>query len=346
MLCKTQSSPKFAVRPAVPLFLLLNIAISLWAPRTNAQTQSADAMSGAIRGMVYLKADHQPATQVAVKVKSHEAGIFRSVLTDYAGQFELKDLPPSIYEIDVEEPGYEPAQTSAKLEGSSAEVQLYLDASNPTQSDRSKYTVSKRELSIPEKARGEYQKGLLSLAKQDMAASLNHFIKAVKAFPQYYEAFYHVGLVETTMGKLDEAGKAFQASTDLSGGRYAWAQFGSGYLLYVQGKTEEAVGIISHALEVDGGSPDGFFLLGLAQLRLNRLEEAEKSAREALLRNPNFARAYILLSDSYGRQHNYLAQLQGLEAYLKLEPNGPESEPARRARDAVMRLMAKAQVAN
>ena len=129
----------------------------MWAQRTNAQAQSADAMSGAIRGMVYLKAGHQPATQVAVKVKSHEAGIFRSVLTDYSGQFELKDLPPSTYEIDVEEAGYEPAQISAKLQGAKAEVELYLDSSNPSQSDRSKYTVSKRELCIPEKARGEYQ---------------------------------------------------------------------------------------------------------------------------------------------------------------------------------------------
>ena len=155
-----------------------------------------------------------------------------------------------------------------------------------------------------------------------------------------------MGLVETILGQLDDAGKAFQTSIDLSGGRYAWAQLGSGYLLYLQGKPEEAVGIISRALEVDGSAPDGFFLLGLAQLRLNRVEEAEKSARQALSRNPNYARAYILLSDSYGRQHNYLAQLQGLDAYLKLEPNGPESAPARRAREALMGLMAKIQVAN
>jgi tetratricopeptide (TPR) repeat protein len=79
----------------------------------------------------------------------------------------------------------------------------------------------------------------------------------------------------------------------------------------------------------------------MASLRLNRLDEAEKCAREALLRNPNLAQAYLVLSDAYGRQHEYLAQLQGLEAYLKLEPNGADSQSARRAHQLVQGILAK-----
>ena len=144
MLCKKPIFSKFAVPPTVLSFFLMNLVVSVWAPQAKGQAQATDSTQRTICGMVFLKADHQPATQVAVKVKSHEAGIFRSVLTDYAGRFQVKDLPPSNYEIVVEEPGYEPAQTKAKLEGTTAEVELYLAASNPAPVDRSKYTVSKR----------------------------------------------------------------------------------------------------------------------------------------------------------------------------------------------------------
>jgi tetratricopeptide (TPR) repeat protein len=84
----------------------------------------------------------------------------------------------------------------------------------------------------------------------------------------------------------------------------------------------------------------------MALLRLNKLDEAEKSAREALLRNPNFGRAYLLLADAYGRRHEYLAQLQELDAYLKLEPNGEESQDVKRARKSVLAMMAKNQPEN
>jgi len=119
------------------------------------------------------------------------------------------------------------------------------------------------------------------------------------------------------------------------------AEFGVGYLLYLEGKPEEAATTIRRGLELDESSPDGYLILGMVLLRLNRPDEAERSAREALLRKPNFAQAYLVLSDACGHRHEYREQLQDLDAYLKLEPNGAESEHARKAREVVLRILAK-----
>jgi len=78
----------------------------------------------------------------------------------------------------------------------------------------------------------------------------------------------------------------------------------------------------------------------MALLRLERLDEAERSAHEALLRKPNFAQAYLVLADVYARRHEYRAQMQDLDVYLKLEPNGEESEHVRQARAVVLRILA------
>jgi tetratricopeptide (TPR) repeat protein len=341
MLCKLQNVKKLCLRIAFLSILVFNVTAIVWAPLARAQASSSEQTDGIISGTVLLKESHRPASQVAVKLKSHAAGIFRSVLTDLEGHFEVRSLPRSTYEIVVEEPGYEPAETSAQLDGSSSKLVLYLNSSSAAQSGRNKYTVSARELMIPGKARGEFEKGLGSVAKKDFAGSLSHFTKAARTFPEYYEAYYHVGVVQTNLGRFAEATEAFQTSIDLSGGRYAQADFGLGYLLYREGRPEEAVTMVRRGLEKDGSSPQAYFILGVALLRLNRLDEAESSAREALLRNPNFAEGFLLLSDVAGRRHEYLTQLQGLDTYLKLEPNGTESERVRRARELVSGLAAR-----
>jgi len=346
MLCKLQNIKK-SKRSRVLSVVFLNLAAMAWAPGAKAQAPATAAESeqvqGTISGTVLLRKSNRPASQVVVKLVSHVAGIFRSVLTDLQGHFEVKSLPPSVYDIAVDEPGYEPTQTSAKLDGASSKLVLYLNSSSTTQAMTSSYTVSVRELRISGKAQHEFAKGLNSLNKKDFPASVEHFKKAIEAFPGFYEAYYNLGVVRTKQGLLDEAMVEYQKAIDLSGGRYAWATFGVGYLQYLEGKPEEALKTIQRGLETDANSPDGFFFLGIALLKLNRLEEAEKAARETLMRNPNHAQAYLLLSDVYGRRHEYLAQLEELEAYLRLEPSGVDSGSARHAVEAVRGIIAKRQ---
>jgi tetratricopeptide (TPR) repeat protein len=336
--------PGFLPTHTLKFFLsLLLIAGTLlaWTPVAKAQVSNSEKADGKISGTVLSQGDNRPVAQVVINLKSHAAGVFRSVLTDYDGHFEVTGLAPGTYEILVEEASYESVRTKAQLEGSSLKLVLYLMSSKPAETRSKRYTVSVRDLKISGKPHDEYNKGLESLAKKDLAASLSHFSKAAKAFPEYYEAFYHMGMVETALGQMDEAMQAFQKSIDLSGGRYAWAQFGLGYLLYLEDKAGEAEAIIRRGLDVDANSPDGLAILGMVLLRLNRTDEAEKTAHEALLRKPDFAQAYLVLSDAYARRHEYRAQLQGLDTYLKLEPNGASSERARQAREVAMKILAE-----
>ncbi len=321
--------------------IFLNLALIAWIPSAEAQVNNFETTTGKISGIVLLQADGRPVGQVLLNLRSDSAGISRRVLTDFEGRFEVRSLPPSTYEIIVEEPGYEPSRTSALLTGPSSELVLYLRSSKFSETHRNDYTVSVRELKIPGKARNEFQKGLGQLDKKDPAGSLSHFTKAFQAFPEYYEAYYHMGVAKMRLGQNDEAMQAFQMAIDLSGGRYARAELAVGYLLCQEGNPGEAERIIRRGLEEDASSAEGYVILGSALMQLNRPDEAERSIRKALLRNPNFADAYLVRSDVYGRKGDYRAQLQDLDAYLKLAPNGPASERVRRGREAALRILAK-----
>jgi len=260
-------------------------------------------------------------------------------LTDYDGRFEIRGLPPGTYEISIEEQGYDPFWTTARLEGPSLKLELQLAAPPSLASPNNPYSVSVRELKIPDNAHEEFNKGLERMAKKDQPGSLTHFTKAVKLFPGYFEAFYHEGVVQTNLGQLEKATQAFQKALDLSGGRYGRAVLAIGYIHYLKGMPAEAETIIRRGLVLDPNSADGYVVLGMTLLRLNRPDEAARSAREALLRNPNLANAYLVLADSCARKQNYREQLENLNAYLRLEPDGAASQRVQEVRDVAQRLV-------
>ena len=337
---KPRQRASFAPIFSLKLILILNIAAIAWAPMANAQVSNFEKAEGEISGTVLLETSKRPASQVIVSLKSRVAGIFRTVLTDFEGQFRVQSLPRGTYEVAVEEAGYEAVQASAQLDGPSSKLVMYLRSKSGAirQSD---YTVSVRELQIPGKARSELQKGFERLTKNDLAGSLSHFTKATEAFPGYFEAYYHMGMAEMKLGHNEQATKAFQMAIDLSGGRYARAEFGFGYLLCQEGKPGEAEKIIRRGLEVEDAAPEGHVSLANALMLLNRPDEAERSAQEALLRNPNFADAYLVLSNVAASKREYRVELQDLDAYLKLRPNGAASERVRQVREAALKILAK-----
>jgi tetratricopeptide (TPR) repeat protein len=331
--------------PILVLRLCLYLILLIWIPSAKAQVSSFESSEGEISGTILLEANKRPASQVAVSLKSRAAGIVRSVLTDLEGHFRVRNLPRGTYEIAVEESGYEAARTSTQLDGPSAQLVMYLK-SRSTTTGPSNYSVSVRELKIPNKARDEMWKGLERISRNDTAGSLTHFLKATQIFPNYFEAYYNLGLADMALGHSDDAKKAFQTSIDLSGGQYALAEFAYGFVLCHEGKPVDAERIIRRGLEAKNDAPEGYAILGQALRQLNRLEEAEKVEQEALLRNPHLAGAYLVLSDVAEIRGDYRTEILDLDAYLKLQPSGPGSELARKARAGAEQMLAKSQPQN
>lgn len=329
-----------------PLIFAFNLMITACVTSVRAQSPASLSNTGEISGTVLWKSDNRPAVQVVVSLRSHVAGVFRSILTDFDGRFDVTGLPPGPYEVTAEEAGYDPVLTKVQLEDKTPNVVLRLQAAAQHTALRSNATVSVRELKIPGKAKDEYQRGLQNLNKNDFKESLVHFRKAIMAFPEYYEAHYHAGVAELRMGHKAEALQAFQLAVELSEGRYARAEFGVAAVLCESGKVAEAEPMIRRGLEVDDSLPEGHVLLGIALVGLHRPEEAEKSVREALLRSANYGPAYLVLSEVHASRDEYQEQLADLEVYLKLQPDGPERSRALVARDIALRRAASLHAQN
>jgi tetratricopeptide (TPR) repeat protein len=206
-------------------------------------------------------------------------------------------------------------------------------------SPKAGHTVSVRDLQIPSKARGKFEQGLNRLANYDPEGSLPFFEAAIAAAPDFYEAYYHRGVAELQMNRNDDALKSFQAAIDLSNGHYPRAEFGYGLVLTRKGDAKAAEQVVRHGLQTDANIPDGHVVLALVLLGLNRLDEAEKSAQEALLLNQTTsAKAHLILADIRGERGDFSGQARELDAYLQRYPKDRNHKFIENMRDLAKKI--------
>jgi Flp pilus assembly protein TadD len=164
--------------------------------------------------------------------------------------------------------------------------------------------VSVRELKIPEKACKAFHKGGQHLAARDSAGSIPEFRHAIAVFPDYYEAYYKLGIAELDLQHADNAEAAFRKSIELSGGRYAPPHSGLSLMLCIEERLGEAESLARAGVDLDPADATGHYALASVLYTTSRLPEAEKSARQAVISRPNFVEAYLLLAEIHLRQSN------------------------------------------
>jgi tetratricopeptide (TPR) repeat protein len=216
---------------------------------------------------------------------------------------------------------------------------LTLPLLSRAQSQESRNVVSVRELSIPPKALRAFAQGNELLKRKDAEASLPHFQRAIAEFANYYEAYYEMGVADLRLLRIADAEQAFRKSVELSNGQYSLALFGMGAVCNYQGKFGEAEEVTRKGLDLDATLWWGHYYLGLALFGLNRVEEAEKSVREALRQKKESTEALRLFADIHSREKNYSALLIDLDEYLKLDPDSPTGVRVRALRDSTQRIL-------
>jgi len=195
-------------------------------------------------------------------------------------------------------------------------------------------TISVHEYHIPGNARAAFNQGLRHFEQSDFAGSARFFLNAIDKFPNFYESYYQLGLAQVHLNQSEDAARSFQAAINLSGGHYPLADFAYALLLCNRGNLQDAERLVRHGLAEDQNTPDGYVVLGVVLLHLNRLEEAEHSAREALSHSVQAFNAYLVLADIHDQRRDYSAEIRDLDAFLAFEPHGSHSDNVRLLRQA------------
>ena len=207
-------------------------------------------------------------------------------------------------------------------------------------------TLSATPYKAPKDALKAYEKGLAAQKTGKLDNAREYFEKAVQIYPSYAHAWFQLGAVLQVEDQKDAARAAYTRATNIDG-KYLPPYLSLAVMEYEAGNWTGVVNFTGHILELDPLNHDSvtgyivdfdplncaeaYFYNALANYRLNKIEDAEKSARKAEQRADlsRFPQLHLLLAEIYARKNNYGNAITEIQAYLQLVPQAKNASQVR-----------------
>jgi tetratricopeptide (TPR) repeat protein len=295
-----------------------------------------------ISGRAYDELTHQILSRVEVTLRGAGGMMQAQVVTNESGRFDFGNLARGDYQIEARMNGYQPYSAAVNVGGGESQgMTIYLKrvpSSQETSSqETSGGTVSAHELSMPKKARDLMYSGKQkAFYGKNLDGGLKDFHDAIAIAPDYYEAYYQIGMTYLELAKRDDAENNFRKSLELSKNTYGEPVIGMGTILLDKADNAGGEKVIRRGLELSPNFWLGYYELGRACLAESHLADAKKAGEQARSLMPNAAIIYRLLANVHMREKDYPAVLRDIDAYLKIDPNSPAGAHAKEIRAQVI----------
>ncbi len=316
---------------------ILSIAMPLSA-QLSAQRSGPVGVRHEIFGKITNDADHSPIANVAIRLSTEAGQVVSTTYSDPSGQYNFENLPAANYVLTIKLEGFQPVQQDARLTtipSLTANIALHKTAGGRPEfgdvpASLKESSISARELSLPSKAQDALAKGKERLyQKHDPAGSLPFFKKLLEISPGFYDAYYLEGVAYTQQGQLSEAESAFRKAIEASEHHFAEPCFALASLLTDKKQFPDSVELAREGMAIDPEAWRGYYEMSRALLGEGKFAEAETNGIEARKRKTDFPGLYLILANIHMQLHKNEAVLEDVNAYLKLEPDGPASAQAR-----------------
>ena len=190
--------------------------------------------------------------------------------------------------------------------------------------------ISVTSLLVPANSRKEFDRAEKELHSNHTDAAREHLLKAIAGYDKYAAAWNALGRIYSSSHNPDKAREAFQKAIA------ADPQYTPPYLALASVEMEskhyeEAVDAASKLLALDSSVSYASFLEAVGNFNLNRLDDAEKNAREAEKgAHDNLPQVHALLAQIFLQKQDYPRAASQMRVYLQESPNGQFAEQMRK----------------
>src|ERR1700757_1686052 len=244
--------------------------------------QFGKEMSG-ISGRAYDEQTHQILNRVEITLRGASGVMESQVVTNESGRFDFGNVARGNYQIEARVNGYERYSTAISVGGGESQgMTIYLKRLPENQEATTSSTVSVHELSMPKKARELMHSGKQKIYfGKNLVAGLADFQTAVSLAPDYYEAYYQIGMTYLQLNNGDDAENNFRKSIELSKDTYGEPVIGMGTILLDKADNAGGEKMIRRGLDLSPNFWLGYYELGRACLAESHLPDAKKAAEQA-----------------------------------------------------------------
>jgi tetratricopeptide (TPR) repeat protein len=254
-----------------------------------------------------------------------------------AAELNKPSLPAARYTIPVTNalrncelqgvlPGFRSERVSMAVKSSLADARVGTIILQPL-SRASSLTVSATTLEAPAIARKAYQKGLAAMREQRWESAASEFTKAVRAYPKYAIAWFELGRVRNIRHDPAGAADAWKAA-QRSDPKYVKPYEGLTALADRRGDWLELEHYSRAWIQLDAEAfPAAYLLNALANARLNKMEDAERAAREGVRvdKDHTIPRLRYVLGVILMQRHQFDESEKWLRTFLELAPNAEDA---------------------
>ena len=208
-------------------------------------------------------------------------------------------------------------------------------------------TLSAKPYKAPKDALRAYEKGLAAEKNGKLDNAREYFEKAVQIYPTYAHAWFRLGAVLQAENQKDAARSAYTRATTIDA-KFLPPYLSLASLAYEARNWPDVLALTGHILEQDPLNPanvagyvvdfdplncaEAYFYNAVAAYKLNKIDDAEKSARKAEQRadlSTLFPQLHLLLAEIYARKKSFGPAISEIQAYLELVPHAKDSDQVR-----------------
>ena len=198
--------------------------------------------------------------------------------------------------------------------------------------------VSVLDLTIPESARQEFEKGQGALKENKLDAGVSHLRAAIKLYAAFPEAYTLMGTAYLEQKNWKDAEAALRKANELDP-KFPDAYLELGAVLNQTKEYPQAETALLKGLELKPEAAGGHYELAKTYWALGRWKDAAPHARRAVAGMPDLAPAHALLGNVMLRESNAQGALHEYQEYLRLDPNGSMAPGVRQMIEKIQRAL-------
>lgn len=318
------------------------------------QGQGRNSIEGRI-----TTADNRSLENVRVFLLNDGYSQLKQIYADGSGRYQFKSLNAGDYYIQVE-----PAGTGYQRQTQRVEVNPFTMGRRPgaeifrvdfvlmpekvrkKTTDIENVTVKANGLvfyqDVPGPAKDAYQLGMQSLSRSDLKAAEVELIRAIKLFPDYYEALDTLGSEYARHSVYDASVPLLTHAVRVN--KDGWhALYALGIALIGLDRRTEGLQALRRAVVVNPESINAGMRLGLELAKdVQTRDEAVKTLTNVTqMAGKRLPEAYLALASLYSKNNQNREAADALEAYLNSSPGSDQRESIKRKIEELRRKVRK-----
>ncbi len=264
---------------------------------------------------------------IHVRLEAAEGGPAGDCVTVDGGKCQFNLASSGVYMVRMSERGFKEVIVRVELIGMSrgyATLELKpIPGEAPPETPKQEIgdTVSLLDLSIPENARQEFEKGQGALKENKLDDGVAHLRKAIKLYDAFPQAYALLGTAYLGKGNWKDAQVALRKANELDP-KFPDAYLELGAVFNQTKEYPQAETALLKGLELNPEAAGGHYELAKTYWALGRWQDAAPHARKAVAGMPDLAPAHALLGNVMLRESNAQGALHEYQEYLRLDPNG------------------------